>query len=83
MLAAQFHATVDSKLAVRSKLEPFRTLWSGLGMAEKCTMNSERVDDMPRLLAHPERMGIQALRDEHVPTHGHWVGCRLGGVTGI
>ncbi len=50
-------------------------------MAEKLTLISERVDDVPLLLAPLERMGIQPLLDEHCPTHGKWVGLSLGWVT--
>src|SRR6266705_3486999 len=50
-------------------------------MAEKLTIISERVDDIPLWLAQLERMGIQPLLDEHFPTHGTWVGLSLGWVT--
>jgi len=43
-------------------------------MAETLQMISERVDDIPVLLAQLERMGVQPLLDEHFPTHGNWVG---------
>jgi transposase len=52
-------------------------------MAEKLTMMTERVDDIPLLLAQLERMGVQPLLDESFPTHGHWVGLSLGWVTVI
>jgi transposase len=52
-------------------------------MAEKLTLISERVDDIPLLLAQLERMGVQPLLDEHFPTHGNWVGLSLGWVTVI
>jgi len=47
-------------------------------MAETLTLVSERVDDMPVLWAQLNRMGLQPLLDEHVPTHGHGVGLRWG-----
>jgi transposase len=50
-------------------------------MAETLTMVSERVDDMPVLLAHLDRLGLQPLLDEHFPTHGKWVGLSLGWVS--
>jgi transposase len=50
-------------------------------MTETLTIISERVDDIPLLLAQLERMGLQALLDEHCPTHGNWVGLSLGWVT--
>jgi transposase len=50
-------------------------------MAEKLTIISERVDDIPLLLAQLERMGLQPLVDEHFATHGNWVGLSLGWVS--
>jgi transposase len=52
-------------------------------MAERPTIISERVDDIPLLLAQLERMGVQPLLDEHFSTHGNWVGLSLGWVTVI
>ena len=52
-------------------------------MAEPLSLVSERVDDMPVLLASRDRMGLQPLLDEHFPTHGHWVGLSLGWVSGV
>jgi hypothetical protein len=39
---------------------------------------TERVDDIPVLLAHLEQMGVPRLLDEHFPTHGNWQGLSLG-----
>jgi transposase len=50
-------------------------------MTETLTIRSERVDDIPRLLAQLDRMGVQPLLDEHVSTHGNGVGLSLGWVT--
>jgi transposase len=50
-------------------------------MAERLRIISERVDDIPLLLAQLARMGVQPLLDEHFPTHGNWVGLSLGWVT--
>jgi transposase len=50
-------------------------------MSETLTIRSERVDDIPLLLAQLDRMGVQPLLDEHFPTHGNWVGLSLGWVT--
>jgi transposase len=50
-------------------------------MTEPLTITTERVDDIPLLLAHLERMGLQPLLDAHVPTHGNWVGLSLGWVS--
>jgi transposase len=52
-------------------------------MAETLKIISERVDDLPLLLAQLERMGGQPLLDEHFPTHGNGVGLSLGWVTVI
>jgi transposase len=49
-------------------------------MAETLTIVSERVDDIPVLLAQLDRLGVQPLLDEHFPTHGNWVGLSLGWV---
>jgi transposase len=49
-------------------------------MTEKLTVISERVDDIPLLVAQQKRMGVQPLLDEHFPTHGNWLGICLGWV---
>ncbi|MBM4463732.1 MAG: IS1634 family transposase [Chloroflexi bacterium] len=49
-------------------------------MTEMLTVISERVDDIPLLLAQQERMGVPSLLDEHFSTHGHWQGLSLGWV---
>jgi transposase len=49
-------------------------------MSENLTIISERVDDIPLLLAQLERMGVQSLLDEHFPPHGNWEGLSLGWV---
>ena len=52
-----------------------------LGMHEIPTIITERVDDMPLLLAQRPRMGLPRLFDTHFPTHGNWSGLRLGWVS--
>ena len=52
-------------------------------MNETLTSLSERVDDMPLLLAQVARRGVQPLLDTHCPTHGNWQGLSLGWVTAI
>jgi transposase len=52
-------------------------------MNETWTILSERVDDIPLLLAQVARMGVQPLLDAHFPTHGNWQGLSLGWVTVI
>jgi transposase len=46
-------------------------------------ITSERVDDIPLLLAQIKGMGIPELLDRHFATHGNWVGTSLGWTTGI
>jgi hypothetical protein len=43
------------KLTIRSNFERIRTLWSALGMVERRSIISERVDAIPLLLAQLER----------------------------
>jgi len=50
-------------------------------MPETLTIRSERVDDIPLLVAQLDRMGVPPLLDEHFPTHGNGVGLSLGWVT--
>ena len=52
-------------------------------MTEMLTVISERVDDVPLLLAQQERMGVPSLLDEHFPTHGNWQGLSLGWVAAV
>jgi transposase len=52
-------------------------------MTEKLTMTTERVDDLPVLLAQSERMGIAELLDDSFQPHGNWEGTGLGWTTTI
>ena len=47
-------------------------------MNKPLAVTSERVDDIPVLLAQLERMRVQDLLDQHFPTHGNWKGLSLG-----
>ena len=47
-------------------------------MNKPLAVKSERVDDIPLLLAQLERMGVQQLLDKHFATHGNWKGLSLG-----
>jgi len=47
-------------------------------MNEKPNIITERIDDIPLLLAQMDRMGLSGLLDAHVPTHGNWQGLPLG-----
>ncbi len=44
---------------------------------------SERVDDIPLLLAEISRMGIAQIMDTHFPAHGNWGGLSLGALSSI
>ena len=50
-------------------------------MKEPLTITTERVDDIPLLLAHMQRMGLARLLDAYFPTHGNRQGLSLGMVT--
>src|SRR3989441_188676 len=52
-------------------------------MKDPMNITTERVDDIPLLLAHMQRMGLTALLDTHFPTHGNWQGLSLGAVTTV
>jgi len=47
-------------------------------MTEQLTVITERVDDIPILMAHLIRMGLPSLLDEHFLVHGNWQGLSLG-----
>ena len=52
-------------------------------MIQALTVATERVDDIPVLLAEMDRMGIAALLDEQFQPHGNWQGATLGWTTAI
>jgi hypothetical protein len=45
-------------------------------MTEPLTVTTERVDDIPILLAQSETMGIPELLDECFKPHGNWEGSK-------
>jgi len=47
-------------------------------MSETITITTERVDDIPLLVAQLVRMGVPALLDHHFPTHGNRQGLSVG-----
>jgi transposase len=47
-------------------------------MTETLTVTTERVDDIPVLLTHMQRMNLPALLDAHFPAHGNWQGLSQG-----
>ncbi len=52
-------------------------------MSEQPTIQTERVDDVPLLLAQITRMGIPALLDAHFSPHGNRQGLSLGWVCAL
>jgi hypothetical protein len=52
-------------------------------MTENLTPTTERVDDIPLLLAQLERIQVAPLLDEYFPTHGNWQGLSLGTVASV
>src|SRR5262249_54173327 len=75
--------STKSPLTVRSNLGGNRRLRSALGMNEIQSIITERVDDIPLLLAQMDRMGLVGLLDDHFPTHGNWQGLSVGRVATI
>jgi len=47
-------------------------------MSEQPTIHTARVDDVPLLLAHMERLGLVEILDTHFPAHGNHRGLSLG-----
>lgn len=52
-------------------------------MSHKLTVDSERVDDTPLLIAQQVRMGLPELLDAHFPAHGNRQGLSLGWLTTV
>jgi transposase len=52
-------------------------------MTEQLTVTTERVDDLPILLAQSETMGRAELLDEYFKPHGNWEGISLGWTTAV
>jgi transposase len=50
-------------------------------MAEQLNVMTERVDDLPLLLAQSHKMGLADLLDEYFKPHGNWEGSSLGWTT--
>ncbi len=47
-------------------------------MKEALSIETERVDDLPLLIAHMQRMKLAELLDKHIPTHGRRKGLSVG-----
>jgi transposase len=52
-------------------------------MTEQLTVTTERVDDIPILLAQSDTMGIAELLDDYFKPHGNWEGISLGWTTAV
>lgn len=52
-------------------------------MSDELEIRTERVDDIPLLLAHMQRMGVAELVDEQYPMHGNWRGLSTGQVVAV
>src|SRR6266702_2573012 len=52
-------------------------------MTEQMNVTTERVDDLPLLLAHSTKMGVPELLDDYFKPHGNWEGMSLGWTTAI
>src|SRR5260370_8348724 len=52
-------------------------------MTEPLMVTTERVDDIPILLAQSDTMGIPELLDECFKPHGNWEGISLGWTTAV
>src|SRR5258708_2706691 len=52
-------------------------------MTEPLTVTTERVDDIPILLAQSDTMGIPELLDDCFKPHGNWEGISLGWTTAV
>src|SRR6266700_7446153 len=47
-------------------------------MKEALSIETERMDDIPLLITHMQRMKLSELLDKHIPTHGHRKGLSVG-----
>src|SRR5438552_16886095 len=52
-------------------------------MTKQLTVTTERVDDIPIVLAQSEDMGIAELLDEYFKPPGNWEGISLGWTTAV
>lgn len=52
-------------------------------MTNTLSIETERVDDIPLLLAQIKGMGIPELLEKQFETHGNWVGSGIGWTTGV
>ena len=52
-------------------------------MTNALSIVTERVDDIPLLLAQIEGMGIPELLETHFEAHGNWIGTGIGWTTAV
>src|SRR5947209_2298665 len=52
-------------------------------MTESLSVTTERVDDIPLLLVHSDKMGVPDLLDDYFKPHGNWEGMSLGWTTAV
>jgi transposase len=52
-------------------------------MREQLSVTTERVDDIPLLVAHSDKMGVPQLLDDYFKPHGNWEGLSLGWTTAV
>ena len=52
-------------------------------MTELLNVKTERVDDIPLLLFHSDKMGVPELLGDYFKPHGNWEGMSLGWTTAI
>ena len=50
-------------------------------MADNLNVTTERVDDIPVLLAQGKKIGVPELVDQHFVPHGNWQGTSMGWTT--
>ena len=74
----QLRTCFGYKLTVRLNLDKIGTIGYALGMIETLTVTTERVDDLPLLLAHLRRMELPMLLDSSFLVHGNRHGLSLG-----
>jgi transposase len=52
-------------------------------MTEQVNVKTERVDDIPLLLSHSDKMGVPELLDDYFKPRGNWEGMSLGWTTAV
>lgn len=68
-------------ITVAEKEEKSEMVETGSPSVPKLNIVTERIDDLPLLIAQMERIGLPGLLDQSFPTHTNWQGLSLGWVT--